>query len=387
MSSNLVASTTDIRQGYAGVTQAISNWVLTTDGRYMCCWLDTITGEFIMGYSIGLDFLSIDYAVESIVVALGSLTTRIAGSPTSLYKRDDGKVLLFVVNSDYDSWVKCYISASGNGDDWVFYSLVFESLVTGYRPSNMSAYVNIPIVLPSGRLVINFITGSQYMFLDNNFDDCMCAISDDNGVSWTITNFLGRSGIDGCGQICLLPDGSMFFSWVFGGGSEKLLKSIDSGVTWTQVASWDTTFANSGIHSWLMSYYYDPITTNAYAYCANFGFIAYLENPTESNFTEITTWTILAQDLAKAATSGCRIYMLNGYLIFHTTSYGKSYLYTGFPTKPILPILKSGRHAIYIKGLDQKKRIRNIKNLDTEFVRSGNLKHKVDTNTWGGTTT
>lgn len=385
MAPNIIVNPTIVYQGYNLVKRAISNWVPTADGRYMCCWLDTTTRELITGYSIDLDFLSANYAIESVVTTPSIVVSRVAGSPTSLYRRGDGKVLLFIVNNDYDSWVKCYISASGNGDDWVFYGLVFESVAASYRSDNMSAHVTIPVALSSGRLVLAFTTGSQYWLSGYNFITCLCAISDNGGVNWTITGHMGSSGVYGGGQICLLPDGSMFFSWLYGGGSEQLIRSLDSGITWTQVASWNTTFANSGLHSWLISYYYDPITTTAYAYSSAYGFIAYLENPTGSNFSNITAWTVLRSGfISTTPTPGCRIYMLSGYLLFHSTVYGNSYLYSSIPSAPIS---KLGRHAIYyMKSLESNIRIRNIKTLDTVFARSRNLKHKVDVDTWGGAT-
>lgn len=335
MAPNLIVNPTIVQQGYNGVTQAISNWVLTTDGRYMCCWLDVTTCELITGYSVDLDFLSVNYAIESVVVTPSIVVTYATGSPTSLCRRSDGKVLLFVVNLDLDSWVKCYISASGNGDDWAFYSLVYDSGIASNVSDKMAGYVAIPIILPSGRLVLLFIAGT--IVYGSNIPTCMCAISDNNGVSWIITNYVVRSGVCGAGQICLLPDGSMFFSWSFSVGTEYLLKSLDSGATWTEVASWTTTFANSGLHGWFMSYYYDPITTTAYAYSDYGGFIAYLENPTGSNFSDITAWTILLKDLLSSGIhSGCRIYMLSGYLLFHSTIDGTSYLYSSIPSAPLV---------------------------------------------------
>lgn len=384
MASNLIVYPTKVEQGYNEVTQAISNWVPTTDGRYMCCWLDTTTRELITGYSANLSFLSTNYTIESMVVTPSITVTYVTGSPTSLYKRGDGKVLLFIMNNDIDSWVKCYISASGNGDDWVFLSLVFESVATSIS-SAAFGHVTIPIRLPSGRLVMAFPVGSQQMLSGYNFLTCICVISDNDGVSWTITKYVTSASMYGAGQICLLPDGSLFFSWMYSAGTEYLLRSIDSGVTWVQVASWDTTFANSGLHSWDMSYYYDPITATAYAYSDVGGFVAYLENPTESNFSDVTAWVILIQGLhAEIPTSGCRIYMLGGFLLFHSTVFGSSYLYSSLPSAPISNL---GRHAIYyMKGLEQKIRIRNIKTLDTQSARSRNLKHKVDTDIWGGAT-
>ena len=384
MAPNLILNPTAVQQGYNGVTRAISNWVLTTDGRYMCCWIDVTTRELITGYSVDLDFLSVNYAIESVVTNPSIVVTRVDDSPTSLYKRDDGKVLLFIVNWDLDSWVKCYISASGNGDDWAFYSLVFESVTESM--TSRWPYVAIPIRLPSGRLVLTFITGTSYYYRTINGPTCMCAISDNDGVSWTITHHDASYMVLGVGQVCLLPDGSMFFSWLFYTGNERLLRSLDSGVTWTQVASWDTTFANSGLHGWGMSYYYDPITATAYAHSSTGGFIAYLENPTGSNFSDVTAWTVLHQGLSTSGLdSGCRIYMIPGYLLFHTTS-GSSYLYSSVPSAPIS---KAGRHAIYRKTTLGTTRIRNAQVMGVypaNYERVKNLKHKIDTNIWGGTT-
>ncbi|HWQ89528.1 MAG TPA: hypothetical protein VN374_06100, partial [Desulfitobacteriaceae bacterium] len=87
-------NTTAIKQGYNSAYKVISNWVPTNDGRYMCCWMDSSTKELQTGFSADLDFLSVDFAMESVVVTSGITVDGYSRNQTSLFKRTDGKVLL-----------------------------------------------------------------------------------------------------------------------------------------------------------------------------------------------------------------------------------------------------------------------------------------------------
>lgn len=381
MAPNLIVNPIVVYQGYDGVTQAISNWVPTTDGRYMCCWLDPITYQLVTGYCTNLNFLSTNYAITSIIVTPDIVTNGVPISDgiASLYKRVDGKVLLFVVSEGLDSWCRCYISNNGNGDDWIFYSLVAEFVAD--NGASTSGHANIPVKLATGRLIISVEMKSNNWISSYNFPTGVIAYSDNDGLNWSIAHQVAGSDTYGIGQICQLPDGGLFCVWTSGSGTAYLLRSLDNGITWTQVASWDTTFANSGLHGWAISFYYDPITSTVYAQSTMDGeFIAYLENPTSENFSNITAWTVLLTGVLGKSRSGSRIYMMGGYLVFHDTAY----LYSSIPSAPIS---KTGRHAIYcIKDLDQKIRIRNARTLDTGFTRLRNLKHKAGTDIWGGAT-
>jgi len=145
---------TQIKQGYSSINKPISNWVQKTDSGYMCCWMDETSKELQTGFSADLDFLSVDNAIESIIATPAITVGTYSSGQTSLFRRADGKVLLFIVNPlKTDPWVKCYISDNGNGTDWAYLSLVRS--IGAFETGLSAAQVQPPIQLPSGRLVLS----------------------------------------------------------------------------------------------------------------------------------------------------------------------------------------------------------------------------------------
>jgi len=291
---------TKIKQGYDSADKRISNWVQKTDGSYMCCWMDETSKELQIGFSADLDFLTVDYSIESVATIAAITVGTYSSGQTSLFRRADGKVLLFIVNPlKTDPWVKCYISNNGNGTDWAYLSLVRS--VGAFETGQSKAQVQPPIQLPSGRLVLSVFDCLPYPG-GYGFPAAHICISEDEGVTWSTTG--GDTSISANGGWscpCVLPDGTTLYAInMRTSGSVRVVKSTDSGDTWANTEiDFSQDFSDQIVdNAFYWALIYDAYTGAIYA-------VNYISNPavwggvyintdlTAAGFEDKTKWTRL----------------------------------------------------------------------------------------------
>jgi len=306
-------------QGIEAVKKNISNWIATNDGKYMCCWFDSATKQLQTGFSSDADFLNTNYAIENVVTTSTVTVATVYENQCSLFKRNDGKVLLMVVDVGASASAKCYISNTGNGNDWVLYSTVYTT-ADGSK-SILGIYASIPVVTSTGRIVYSLHCGkyqSGYIF-----SVASVAYSDDNGLTWTIKYLSNISGTEAVGQICILADNTMFFSYIYGGGKTFVYKSTDNGSNWTEVVAFSSNFSDALRYEvYGLSFYYDDLTNSVYAICQgtyNGCGIYVLENANSTDFINASKWKFIYNINENNNICG-RIYIINNALVFNNTS-------------------------------------------------------------------
>lgn len=299
---------TNVPQGYINTKRYVSNWIQKTDGGYMACWFDQTTKTLMTGFCATKAFLTSAYAIGSIAETTSISVTSIFYSQTSLFKRSDGKILLFVLdNTMYTSTTDCYISASGNGDDWAYLSNIhyIESLVGNeiYDEADggigEQALINIPTQTQTGRLTLPFKNGGIVFEGYGLYDILYQAYSDDDGVSWTNTVLYGGMYGANVSPNCQLPNGDMFCCNGRIQGYLYVYKSVDNGASWASTGvDWSEDFSDALFDNvWSLSFYYDPITESAYAFTGlqtknqiQSGGIYQLTDVTSANFIDKTKW-------------------------------------------------------------------------------------------------
>ena len=306
-------------QGIGAVRKNISNWIATNDGKYMCCWFDGATTQLQTGFSSDADFLNTNYAIENVVTTSTVTVATVYRNQCSLFKRNDEKVLLMVVDVGASASAKCYISNTGNGNDWVLYSTVYTT-ANGSK-SIFGIYASIPVVTSTGRIVYSLHCG-QYAG-GYTFSVASVAYSDDNGLTWTIKYLSSISGTEAVGQICILADNTMFFSYMHGGGSTRVYKSTDNGSNWTVAVTFGSNFSDALRNNvYGLSFYYDVVTNKVYAICQldfNGCGIYVLENANSTDFINASKWKFI-YDINENNISCGRIYIINNALVFNNTS-------------------------------------------------------------------
>ena len=182
-----------IYQGYGSTATAISNWIKKTDGDYMCCWVDVTTLELQTGFSADLGFMTTNYAIDSVVTtsAIKAFTADEL-SQCALYKRADGKVLMILLTG---RGANCYISNSGNGDDWTFYSTVYDLGGAG----SGDGYLFPGVVTPTGRIIFSGTMPSEAY--DSYFDKLTFIYPDDEGETWGYVPKSSAVYTNGAGQL------------------------------------------------------------------------------------------------------------------------------------------------------------------------------------------
>lgn len=312
-----------IIQGQGTTGKDVSNWAETTDGRYMCCWFDSSTKQLQTGYSADLDFVTTDYAIESALTTAAITVDTVDTGQASLYRRDDGKVLLLVSNNSNISWAKCYISNTGNGDDWAYLSTIHQT-TSQPNVSTDPANMNIPVVTATatGNLLITFVCGHDD-YAGYIFTGLWAAISSNEGQAWTKGRVGDTSvgyGPDSIGQPCVLSDGTVFCCNYVSSGHSYIQQSNDNGQTWVEVADFYNDFSDTLRDSVQgLSFYYDEGSNTVYglSICTLSGCGIYrLQNPTAATFLDKSAWEFLYDVANNMWLSGGDIYYISDYLAF-----------------------------------------------------------------------
>lgn len=311
-------------QGYgASSNNRISNWVRANNGKHFCAWTENIGGvnRVVIGYtSKENNYFLYNYPCEDILITDIAASMLSAGQ-VSLFKRTDGKVLMFVLDNNNPDMsaptprvgakVDCYISNNGNGTDFAFHSNVYTNYHNdprGYQQLLNSAPISMAIQTKTGRLVITFIAAYYVNWIWSSLNSMFIYTSDDEGVSWTrrlltwTYNHTYRVG-----QPVELPDGTLFVERQDSTALNYVYRSLNNATNWVNVTPensqqfrFNFSDYNKGA-SWpgalfSGSFFYDARTDTAYrvvpgAYngCGVYA----LYNPTNENFLDKTAWRFI----------------------------------------------------------------------------------------------
>jgi len=320
-------------QGHGSSTYySMSNFVPTAGGRHMQVWKDNTTHEIMVGYvDSENDYLNTDYPLQDVTGTGVSVETLTEYSPT-LYRREDGKVLMVVPDAGADEVpcsIKCYISESGNGDDWTIYSTIYEQ--TDFTPIFNVGYrewtqVGVPFRTQGGRLILGYgALNQRWNWVFSSYilrSHAFISVSDDGGETWQrkvaaggwLTIYLRRN----FGQFCQLPDGRIYGEIGRHAPQSRIIYSDDNGDSWHgsgvdfNYNFGDVRWGNTDLGAfptvnWVTagSFYYDKDNNVAYrvnnlerAYIYTDGVIKgtglfALPNPTKDNFTDKTAWQLV----------------------------------------------------------------------------------------------
>lgn len=296
----------NVIQGTGTTAKNISNWVEKTSGGYMCCWFDATTLKLQTGHSTDLGFLTTNYAIESVTVTDAITVLAAESNQVALYRLDSGKVLAIYANATAESWCKCAISNSGNGDDWAYLSTI-RATQTGTDGGGCT--VTVPLILPSGRIIFSMaLTNNRYGgYL---FTGAYICYTDNVGASWTIVD-RSRSlayGMDNLYQMCRLADGTLWYAEMCGSSECEWSKSTDDGDTWSYVADFKAL-------GWGTSLYYDEAADTAYALTLGSGLYKY-EHPTTAGFVTAGNWVQIYGGWVNSYATPI-IYIIGGYLTLY----------------------------------------------------------------------
>ena len=299
-----------IIQGYVSSNARISNYVPTEDGRHMCAWTANVSGvgnRVIMGYTDTEEkYLSEHYPVEDTLTTDIAVTSLSSGQVT-LYKRRDGKVLMLVIDQNNPNMsdpipregarVDCYLSETGNGNDFAFLSNVYLNYhndTRGYQQIGQVSRITMPIRTKTGRLIVCFVAPYYSGWVWSSQGTTMIYTSDDEGETWQLRlRARAYNHENTIGQPCQIPDESIFVERQLSTGSSILYMSKTDGGVWSNVGSFRNMRGNS---SWSGSLFYDEETDKAYRLSpgtySGCG-IYTLDSPTVDNFAALENWTYL----------------------------------------------------------------------------------------------
>lgn len=382
--SDRILNTTQVIQGYSGVTKYISNWVPTNDNRYMCCWFDSTSKKLQTGYSSDQGFITSNYAIESIVEDVAIVTDHIGLCQTVLYKRNDGKVLLFFIsvigNGPYTNTLYCYISNTGNGDDWAHYNTI-HTITGGGTTGGIIA--TMPIKLSSGRLVMSAY--DSLLFQGYCFGTTHVYTSDDNGASWAMRYEGSYTGDNSVSNVILLPNGYLYFVKTRGSGQAYLMRSVDNGITWNQTTNdWAYDFSDelrSPCYNWAL--FYDEAAQAAFSVNSSgrvSGSGVFAINWTNyQEFEDKSKWLMLTTPEFDGPPG--IIYLISDYLIIQIP--GSVYPSACFIFSGVLSLIRAGHNAVFCKVAGAWRRIRNLQTKNTSFLRQRCIKAKHNDTYWG----
>lgn len=270
-------------------SETLSQWIETNDGRYMAAYVDTTNRHVMIGYCNSDIFLTTEYPIQN-SVDTGIVLRNLVTNPV-ITKRADGKVLMVIKEGYKATYIgatlDCYISNSGNGNDFVYYSNITSPYRSGATSSeSIAPGLNI-FTTKTGRILVNsgLCWGYSYSadFLDGNY----VYSSDDNGLTWTRRYaFESFYASQGTRQMAQIPDGTLFFTDNIAGAETRLFYSSDDGSTWSKINNWNSTF------SYMMSMFYDEDIDNLYALINGQG-IYYIEKPTFDKVIDKSNWKLI----------------------------------------------------------------------------------------------
>lgn len=300
--------------GYDGFTiNTISNPVPTKDGRYAFAYANYNDGKVYIAYSNDENFFYDNYTFDSVIetnismVYTGDISTVYGTNSISLFRRDDGKILLFV--NDRGSFeylvdrimtisVRVYISNSGNCDDFIYLTSIIDD--TKYAKYNSSkSIMNLPIQIKNGngkRLIVSFVSGT---FQDGNtfWRNGYIFYSDDNGLTWNLSSTLSGvfRDIITIGQIAQIIDGSLYCEITDGSSTVCIFKSTDNGTTFSKLAEYYGGIPAiwEGKTGWTASMYYDERIDILYRITVGSGdgsYIWQMKNPTQEKLRYWENW-------------------------------------------------------------------------------------------------
>ena len=257
------------------INQTITAPIPTNDGKYAFAWIDETTRNVIIGFDGDESFFHDDYTFDSFIDSgietEASTDVNVGQSCLSLYKRDDGKILLFVNDGGYVSAgycnVKVYISNNGNCTDFIYYSTIYEEInLTG---ENHNPKTNMTIPVKSGDMLIIAFNGGYYydFFGGATFACCYVYASYNEGLTWVLKKEYKNDiyKYNTTGQMACLPDGTLIFETTQHPVAIYFHISKDNGETWQD---------EEGEPGWAdeergASLYYDDKTGKLYKTCTS----------------------------------------------------------------------------------------------------------------------
>ena len=272
-----------------------SNFITDVSGVEFCIVRDLVSGILKKGVMANNeDYLIKDHPITAlydigVTIANPALST---GSyfPTYLYKRFDGSILLLVyhkMTTSQDSWMDCYKSATGSGEDFIFQCEVFrEAYSTSNVSDNKQGIVNI-IKTSTGAFILNIAAVNRYSSA-YAFTGARICRSEDLGATWTTTYRQISFSKNEQSQIVQLSDGTIMGFLLYGGTSRNIFKSTNDGVTWV------LDDINDAALGWNNTAVY-PFPTGLLVKGAHIYMVTFDSNETQSIFCYIENYTDYAQ--------------------------------------------------------------------------------------------
>lgn len=342
----------------------VSNFVVGADGKEFCVIRNINTDEFYLGHmDANEDYLTKDVPVTS-VTALGIYNAGWgdaygSGNKHSLFKRSDGKVLLFTIEKiaiGTPCRVKCYISNNGLGTDFTLLSTVYE----GYPPpsgatlSGFYYFVSNCRQDSSGNLWIIAIIDWDY---DNAHEyyfgrKTTCFKSTDNGATWVLKHSYANLtfGTVHASSMVILPNNELIYSELEGSNNTRFYSSKDGGETWSRSASLNLKYDNLGYYTETIIatnfWETDAIYNNGvlYRWMANVECIAVMYNPTVDKILNNNDFDAIWQMNILAYNGGPQTLNISGYIdinynnhfLLCNNDYTDLIISINFPKAPLL---------------------------------------------------
>ncbi len=273
--------------------RSISNPCPTTDGRFAFAWTKA-DNKIYIGYDSNESFFYNHYTFDDVIDS-GIQVVDFKNQHTSLFRRDDGKILLFV-NDKGNISVKVYISNSGNCDDFAYYSTILDVEIASSNNLLALCTINVPLEIDidgNKRLIVTFGSGYRYDST-TNWPRVYGYYSDNGGLNWNLSFYRSRlNWAHHVGQIAQTNDGVLFFEETDKSGTVNVYASYNNGTSFSSLGTYYQGVSGAwGTASYYTSLYYDKAANVMYRISAavSGSYIWKLDNPTSNRMPEFSNW-------------------------------------------------------------------------------------------------
>lgn len=233
-------SAVDYRIGYDDGTsdykKRMSNIIQRTDGVEIMAVLNESTYEIYIGsMADNEDYFKMNYPISTIWSSGISLRNEPAAyyqSPLTLYKRPDGKLLLFVSDQAPPYGVgtlDVYISNNGLGTDFVHLSNLYTS--EAYQYQNATECNSLCVMDNYGHLWITALVTREWVG-DAGATGAAIFKSSDLGETWTMKHMRESYSLNTISVPVFLNDGTIFYKTFRSSYDDYYIYSLDGGEVW-----------------------------------------------------------------------------------------------------------------------------------------------------------